>query len=630
MKTLASLVLSSLALAVLASACGGGNGVFDGERGAAGARGANALVALSAEAPGAHCSLGGLRVDAGRDLDGNGTLAATEVGSTQYACNGSTGASGLGGAAGSAGRNGVGTLVQLLDEPPGANCTAGGKAVRVGSDANADGVLDAGEISSTGYLCDGTGGATGSDGSNGANGSDGNDGVDGSNGASGSTLLVSTAAEPAGANCPNGGRVVSAGLDSNADGVLGAGEVTSTRYLCDGAPAPLMSWVSVTGPSVQAQSNTAYLASNDAQPVTVTLPASPAVGDIVHLSGAGLGGWTIAQNAGQTIYTTNLGDMAGANWTPQGPSGTWTAIASSADGRKLVATISNGQIYTSTDGGISWTARDSNRIWYAVASSADGSKLVAVARSGGQIHTSSDSGVTWTPRDANRDWQSVASSADGSKLLAADRGGRLYTSVDSGLTWTPREAVRNWRAVASSADGTKLVAAVASGQLYTSTDSGATWTPRDANRNWYAIASSADGSTLLAAEYHGQLYTSSDSGATWSARDSLRDWLAVASSADGSRLVATVSSGLIYTSADSGLSWTPHASAQVWGAVASSADGSRLAAARVFAQVYTSVASTTLGTAGSISGARLDSIELQYVGGGTFNVLSHEGKLTIQ
>jgi hypothetical protein len=71
----------------------------------------------------------------------------------------------------------------------------------------------------------------------------------------------------------------------------------------------------------------------------------------------------------------------------------------------------------------SWTARDSNRSWDAVASSADGSKLVAAAW-GDQIYTSTDSGLTWTARDASRAWQAVASSSDGSKLVAWPEGGR--------------------------------------------------------------------------------------------------------------------------------------------------------------------------------------------------------------
>ncbi len=97
--------------------------------------------------------------------------------------------------------------------------------------------------------------------------------------------------------------------------------------------------------------------------------------------------------------------------------------------------VQSGQIYTSTDSGLTWTPRDAARSWQAVASSADGTKLVAVTQSG-QIYTSADSGVTWTPRDAVRMWWSVASSADGSALVAVESGGRVYTAVPTAIPST--------------------------------------------------------------------------------------------------------------------------------------------------------------------------------------------------
>src|ERR1035441_8337531 len=63
-------------------------------------------------------------------------------------------------------------------------------------------------------------------------------------------------------------------------------------------------------------------------------------------------------------------------WIAHGPSAYWTAVASSANGTKLVATCTTG-LYPSTASGATWTARDTSRYWAAVASSADGVKLVA-------------------------------------------------------------------------------------------------------------------------------------------------------------------------------------------------------------------------------------------------------------
>src|SRR5882762_9332890 len=80
--------------------------------------------------------------------------------------------------------------------------------------------------------------------------------------------------------------------------------------------------------------------------------------------------------------------------------------------------------------------------WHAVASSADGARLVAVsggAVQGGPIFISTNSGATWMPSSAPiQKWYSVASSADGTRLIATpSSGGVTYMSADSGVTWTP-------------------------------------------------------------------------------------------------------------------------------------------------------------------------------------------------
>jgi hypothetical protein len=143
-------------------------------------------------------------------------------------------------------------------------------------------------------------------------------------------------------------------------------------------------WVAIGGTSQLAVSNTAYMVTG-ATPATITMPAAPAVGDVVKVSSQGLGGWTLVPNTGQAIEGANV---------PRG---------------------------------VTWTPRESARFWWSVASSADGAKLAAVV-DGGQIYTSTDSGVTWTPRDAVRPWRSVASSADGYKVVAVAYGGRIYTA----------------------------------------------------------------------------------------------------------------------------------------------------------------------------------------------------------
>ena len=96
-----------------------------------------------------------------------------------------------------------------------------------------------------------------------------------------------------------------------------------------------------------------------------------------------------------------------------------------------------------------------------VASSSDGKKMVAIKQYG-SIYTSVDAGATWTERTSSgqRYWQAVAMSADGAKMTVANKDGYIYTSTDAGATWIERTSSgqRNWRAITMSTDGTKQYA----------------------------------------------------------------------------------------------------------------------------------------------------------------------------
>src|SRR6266850_5502373 len=72
------------------------------------------------------------------------------------------------------------------------------------------------------------------------------------------------------------------------------------------------------------------------------------------------------------------------NWVlTSAPDVYWQAVASSADGNKLVAAVNRGPIYVSPDGGITWAATSAtNASWQSVASSADGNTLIAAAYTG--------------------------------------------------------------------------------------------------------------------------------------------------------------------------------------------------------------------------------------------------------
>ncbi|MFA9462174.1 DUF7151 family protein [Thiohalorhabdus sp. Cl-TMA] len=75
-----------LAAGVLAlHGCGGQGG---GKDGADGADGLSSLVSVTDESPGINCRYGGLKVESGRDGDGNGSLDGGEVAQTRFLCDG--------------------------------------------------------------------------------------------------------------------------------------------------------------------------------------------------------------------------------------------------------------------------------------------------------------------------------------------------------------------------------------------------------------------------------------------------------------------------------------------------------------------------------------------------------------
>ena len=157
-----------------------------------GVDGLTTLVQVTDEAPGANCTAGGEKVEAGLDLDDSGALEATEVTETVYVCDGV---------------DAVQVLVVVTDEAAGDNCAAGGQKIESGGDVDASGELDANEIDETTYVC---------------------------NGVDGRTTLVATSEEPAGDNCAAGGQKIASGLDLDRSGILEPSEITDTTYVCNG------------------------------------------------------------------------------------------------------------------------------------------------------------------------------------------------------------------------------------------------------------------------------------------------------------------------------------------------------------------------------------------------------------
>lgn len=83
--------------------------------------------------------------------------------------------------------------------------------------------------------------------------------------------------------------------------------ITGTTITASGTGVP---WTEVTGTSVSAAVNNGYIL-NNAGLVTLTIPTTAAVGDVVRVVGKGAGGWLVAQNASEIIHFGNLDTTTG-------------------------------------------------------------------------------------------------------------------------------------------------------------------------------------------------------------------------------------------------------------------------------------------------------------------------------
>jgi hypothetical protein len=166
-----------------------------GPMGIQGVAGKNTAVRTTAEAAGANCNTGGIKIEYGLDANSNGSLDNNEIEAalTRYICNGTTGAQGSAGAKGEPGvqgiqgiqgiqglpgSNGKNALIKLTTVAISDNCPTGGTKIETGIDQNYDGVLDTDEINNgaTRYVCNG---ATGPAGPTGATGPQGTQGIQG-------------------------------------------------------------------------------------------------------------------------------------------------------------------------------------------------------------------------------------------------------------------------------------------------------------------------------------------------------------------------------------------------------------------------------------------------------------------
>jgi len=121
----------------------------------------------------------------------------------------------------------------------------------------------------------------------------------------GQLLIGSTGADPSAASLTAGSGITI---------TPGAGSITI-------AATGAMSWTDVTGTTQAMAVNSSYTANNAAL-VTLTLPSTAAYGSEFRVAWKGAGGWTIAQNASQSIIfgidTTTVGTGGSLSSTAQG------------------------------------------------------------------------------------------------------------------------------------------------------------------------------------------------------------------------------------------------------------------------------------------------------------------------
>jgi len=166
----------------------------------------NSLIKLTSISPDVNCpasSNGETKVESGLDNGDGGGIGGDGILQAGEVDSTAYVCGGLTGATGPAGHN---SLITVTSESAGANCATGGEKLQAGVDTNDSGVLDAGEVQYTAYVC---------------------------NGLTGHNALVISSDEPAGANCPAGGTRIDAGTDTNDDNILEGGEITTTGFACN-------------------------------------------------------------------------------------------------------------------------------------------------------------------------------------------------------------------------------------------------------------------------------------------------------------------------------------------------------------------------------------------------------------
>lgn len=293
----------------------------------------------------------------------------------------------------------------------------------------------------------------------------------------------------------------------------------------------------------------------------------------------------------------------GDTWSQRDSSRAWRCVACSSTGQYAIAGVLNStagvaSLYRSTDYGAIWSETSLTGVpIVAVASSADGAKLIA-GDGTGYAYVSTDSGTNWNPVNTSYSAvRDVAISDDGATIAVVYEQ-YVFVSRDSGSSWSQVTTLSlTAYGVAMTGSGVTIVLSGTNNQMAVSSNYGVSWTRRDIPYTYVGgststhLAISGDGTRWLVFWTNSEAYAfkTADSGATWSAESSLPYFCREpAMSSDGTVQIAPVSNDKIYLSQNSGAAWSGKDSARNWWGSAISADGSKMFAVAYNGYIYTS------------------------------------------
>lgn len=257
----------------------------------------------------------------------------------------------------------------------------------------------------------------------------------------------------------------------------------------------------------------------------------------------------------------------GSTWTQStsSPTGYWYDCAMSYSGQFAIACqqyVTNGgtdgNVFISNDFGVTWTNKNTllgAKKWTCVASSYDGKLLIAAADTSNPF-ISNDYGSTWTAYSPNIFWNGFAISYDKKYIYGCSgSNGYIYRSVGDTILFTQLTTTPlNMRSISCSHNGQYIVTTTISGYIYISNNFGVSWTYKlnSATRNWSDISISYSGKYIVGCVNNGNIYLSTDYGDTWTDQSSnfggTKSWSRVGISSTGKYIFATeqISSGKIY------------------------------------------------------------------------------------